>query len=59
VLDLFKELGRTGGSTLGNVFSCIYHQVPQEPRVTVWLLQFYERVHFSAATIPPEGFPEA
>ena len=56
VIDTFNKVGGIGPVTIGsNVFSCVYNYGSETPQASLWFLEFYDSVHFSAVTKPP-GF---
>jgi hypothetical protein len=50
---LLKKQKRVIGN---DVFSYVYHIVPDEPKMSVWLMEFYNKIDFFAMTMPI-GYP--
>ena len=53
VVTLFNEVGANGPFELGDgVFSCVYNYGANTPEASIWLLEFYGCIQYSAITAP-------
>lgn len=52
-VDWFNGVGGAHHLSVGSgVFSCAHTSLPSNPQVSFWMFEFYDRVHFSAKTLP-------
>jgi hypothetical protein len=55
-VTFFKDEGVFGSHRVGEgVFSCVFNFGATNEAITFWLLEFYERMHYSVITLP-SGF---
>ena len=58
MISIFNQVGVREVVTIGeSVFSCAYNRGSQTPETSMWFLEFYDSVCFSALTAPTGFFP--